>query len=491
MRKNKPASSTALHFLHYFTYTIISQRFDSTFLSKTGFVKKLRILFSTQYVKASCTGSILSLAISLFMFDDVLSQNDKSTQIKLIIGKNELIKYSNPSLPIVEPHIAVNPKNNDHMVIAAMVYDSASSSDSRTHFVSFTTKDNGKSWKQTELDMKVAFDPWVAVRDDQNVLLAGLVGFENNSRNFLGYYTSGDGGLSWSKDVVKLEGVGHDHPTLVIDHDRNDRLYLLSIVLKRNEAKQAINYVYLNYSDDWKKFQDSAALFATGTNNINSLTVSVHHGTVVLPYIEYSMVNNAPTTPSIKVLHADSGRNFSGPFLITEKTGVRKGFPVLAIDNVSSYKGRRYFVKNSGSDPARSNGLFLQYSEDGRSWSEDIRIDHNEAKEKFIRTAAIAINKNGMIGIAWVDRRNDNELKKNDIYFTVSTDGGKTFQPEQRVTPVNSDPLTAANAKAAERHISGGDYMGCIAKPDGSFQLVWADNRSGVFQLYTSNIQLK
>ena len=432
--------------------------------------------------------------ILLLLSGSLLGQPDKknkSSEPKLSVGKNMLIKYANPKLPLVEPHIAVNPINNDHMVIAAMVYDSASVSDSRTHFAIFATKDNGKTWKQTSLDMKVAFDPWVSVKDNNKVMLVGLVGFENNYRNFLGYYTSSDGGLSWSKDVVNLGG-GHDHPTLIIDHKHNDRLYLLSCLVKRNEAKQAINYVYLNYTDDWKAFQDSAVMFATGTNSMNNLTAAIYNGTVVMPYIQYSIVNNIPNTPSVNVVHADSAGFISGPFPVTEKLGTRKGFPVFAIDTIGSFKGRRYFVKNSGAAPARSQGLFLQYSEDGgKTWSGDIRIDHNEANEKFIRTAAIAVNKKGILGVTWVDRRNDSSLKKNDIYFTISTDGGKTFHQEVRVTAVNSDPMTAANGKAAERHISGGDYLGCVAKPDGSFQLVWADSRSGVFQLYTSNIKMQ
>jgi hypothetical protein len=61
---------------------------------------------------------------------------------------------------------------------------------------------------------------------------------------------------------------------------------------------------------------------------------------------------------------------------------------------------------------------------------------------------------------------------------------------ELRITEINSDPLTPANGKTGERFISGGDYIGCVAKPDGSFQVLWSDSRTGIFQLYTSNIQV-
>ena len=81
--------------------------------------------------------------------------------------------------------------------------------------------------------------------------------------------------------------------------------------------------------------------------------------------------------------------------------------------------------------------------------------------------------------------------KKNDLYFTVSLDGGKTFRNEIRVTDISSDPLVPGNGKTGERFMSGGDYMGLEAKPDGSFQVVWADSRTGIFQLYTSTIKIK
>ena len=68
---------------------------------------------------------------------------------------------------------------------------------------------------------------------------------------------------------------------------------------------------------------------------------------------------------------------------------------------------------------------------------------------------------------------------------------GKLFLPEIRITDQSSDPQTLENGKAGERFISGGDYMGCVAKPDGSFQIVWADSRTNIFQIYTANVRVR
>ena len=403
---------------------------------------------------------------------------------------NQRISYT--QLPLVEPHLAVNPKNGNHMVVAAIAFDSAATSENRTHTVVFATKDNGKSWKQTDLKMTVGFDPWVAIRDDNHVGLVALAGYGGGHRHGFVYYFSTDGGFTWSSTDTVSFGSSHDHPTMITDPNTN-RLYILSNLVKRDSAKQMHSYAWLNYSDDWKTFQKDPATFHVGAVHSNTLTVNVNpRGDLFIPFVEYNVVNDRPGNPVFKYLYSIDGKNFSGPYLITPQAGLSKGFAVSATDWSGRYKGRTYFVKNSGTSPLRSNGLYVHYQDNiGDDWSKEIRIDHNEQPEKFMRTAAIAVNKEGVVGAVWVDRRNDPELKKNDIYFTVSIDGGKTFLPEIRITDKNSDPQTLENGKAGDRFISGGDYMGCVAKPDGSFQVVWADNRNNVFQLYTANVRVQ
>lgn len=439
------------------------------------------------------TRYFITSAIIFTLMSTASGQSDPAFKV----GKNHAIPYSNLSCPLVEPHLAVNPANGNHMVVTAIVFDAAAPTTTGDHIVVFATKDNGRTWKQTSLQMTHGGDPWVAIRNDNDVVLVALAGYNNTPGTSLVYYTSSDGGFTWSAEPVRLGG-GHDHPTMTRD-PFSGRLYLLSSLVKRDATGNRISYAYLNYSDDWKKFQDSASLFAIGKNNSNTLTVTVHpQAGVVLPYIEHPFENHSATNTSpaggsvIRYVYTKDAQRFSAPLLITDKIGIAKGFAVMATDVSGKYKGRMYFIKNTGTDPARSYGLFLKYADavDG-SWSEDIRIDHNDQPEKFMRTSAIAVNKNGVVGIAWVDRRNDPLLKKNDVFFTVSHDGGKTFQKEIRVTDISADPAVPGNGKTAERFLSGGDYMGLEAKPDGSFQLAWSDSRSGVFQLYTSNIQVK
>ena len=420
-----------------------------------------------------------------------LFQNADSQIVELNVSANKRIDPTSLMLPLVEPHLAINPRNGDHMVVAAIAFDSAATSENRTHIVVFATKDNGKNWKRTDLEMTVGFDPWVAIRDNNQVALVAIAGYGTGHKAGLIYHYSTDGGFTWLLSDTVNFGRSHDHPTMVTDPNTG-RLYVLSSVTQRDSTKQMHSYAWLNYSDDWKAFQKYPSFFPIGPVNSNTLTINVSPlGHLFIPFVEYTVNENKPGNPVFKYFTSTNGKGQSGPYLITDSAGLSKGFATSAVDWRGAYKGRTYFVKNTGPSPMRSKGIFSHYSEKpGQAWSKEIRIDHNQEWEKVMRTAAIAVNNDGVVGIVWVDRRNDPELKKNDIYFTVSIDGGETYMPEIRITSENSDPGSSQNGKAGERFISGGDYMGCAAKPDGSFQLVWADNRTGLFQLYTANVRI-
>ena len=58
--------------------------------------------------------------------------------------------------------------------------------------------------------------------------------------------------------------------------------------------------------------------------------------------------------------------------------------------------------------------------------------------------------------------------------------------------PANRIPYGEDDAGTIfRRWRSGGDYLGLVALPGGGFQALWADSRTGVFQLWTAPIEVK
>jgi hypothetical protein len=181
----------------------------------------------------------------------------------------------------------------------------------------------------------------------------------------------------------------------------------------------------------------------------------------------------------------DRGHTFSEPLLISESCDGRGGWSSLAVSG-----DRIYHVCSA----RELNGIQLRYSDDrGETWSQPIRVDRPGDATPQTRTPAIAVNRDGVVAIAWYDARSDRSTVKGnfrcqEIFLAASVDGGVTFLPEAKVSTKPSCPATPRNVETALRFPAGGEYMGLAAAPDGSFRVLWADSRSEIYRLYTAAV---
>ncbi len=149
-------------------------------------------------------------------------------------------------------------------------------------------------------------------------------------------------------------------------------------------------------------------------------------------------------------------------------------FPSLAINPVN---GEVYVIFDSHPPgPDQSDVYFARSSDGGRSWSPSARLnDDNTKTDQFM--PAVTVAPNGAVAAIWYDRRNDphNDLKF-DIYMAVSADGGRTWQPNQRITTASSDVPPLDPNFDSVRPCYMGDYIHITADSK-SFYLAWRDNR--------------
>jgi hypothetical protein len=123
----------------------------------------------------------------------------------------------------------------------------------------------------------------------------------------------------------------------------------------------------------------------------------------------------------------------------------------------------------------------------------------------------IAVNNAGVVGVSWYDRRDHPDNRGWDIRFTASLDGGDTWAPNVRVSeqpntftsktvwPVNLPfpPVSSAGGPASielwvnNMMLYGGDTTGIATDANGAFHLAWADNRTGMLQVWTSAVTVK
>lgn len=402
------------------------------------------------------------------------SELDSRSSIK--VGRTVTIKSQFVGLPLVEPHISAHPADNNHLLVAAMVVTDVNRPYESCRLSSFVSKDAGLTWNETAHDWW-DYDPWTAILPSGQTVMSWIGtsgGFKDQYP--IQFFSSNDGGVTWNEITQTLSG-GYDGTKIAA---LNNEFYFTTVRFRENMGADII----LCRREGSGLFEEVAEIDGKGERLNFCEPAILSDGKVVVPASHFE--------EKIWVqVYDHSSRKLSSPYHVSNNPGGGRGYMRLAADvsGSSAFKDRVYFVRAMGREK-RSDGVWLNYSsEKGVTWSEDRRIDlFEKSRPGKALVPSVAVNKNGVLGISWVDSQNDPAQKKNDVYFTVSLDGGKSFQRPVRVTDISSDPYTKGNADVANKFPGGGHYLNVAAKPDGSFQVIWSDSRSGIFELQTCNV---
>lgn len=378
----------------------------------------------------------------------------------------------------VEPHLAVDPENADHWVVGTIVTTPDQSS---WHCAALATFDGGESWIRHDFDMGRCIDPWAIVFADGSAVVTAIeiqTGFEGDRRFELLRAVSEDGGRNWS-DQESL-GRTFEH-NIIVPAGENHWM-----VARRThyEGEDPQRVLHVSRTKDRLGALDTRAEFlpAGETGSVVATGLAAMDPTTLV--ISYSRWE--PDFRVAAVRSIDGGRTFSDPVPISERCGSGDGtfigYPFMV------GRSEDLFHACAGDDYL---GYWLSVSNDGgMSWAEARRVDGG-GDHTQVRTPMLAVGDEGVLAMAWYDRRHDPDLECQDLYFAGSADGGKTIGESIRVTTETSCPNAPGNGRAgAQSWNSGGDYSSLAALPDGRFAVVWADSRSGRFQLRTATIRL-
>ncbi|MGQ0537207.1 MAG: exo-alpha-sialidase [Methanobacteriota archaeon] len=187
---------------------------------------------------------------------------------------------------------------------------------------------------------------------------------------------------------------------------------------------------------------------------------------------------------------SDRGETWDGPtvvapfFLPLLDLGVMHkyrvvGMPALAADPASD----RVVVIYPARDPADAAILAAVSDDAGATWAPPVRVNDDRiappadqglpTNDQWMTTAAIGPD--GTIHTTWIDYRDDPRGQWAFIYYSYSTDGGKTWAPNVRVSDAPFDG-TGGYHQSGSGTI--GDYMGLAVSPL-AVTPFWADTREG------------
>jgi hypothetical protein len=418
----------------------------------------------------------------------LLLGQERQADRRIDVGMERLVEIGARKVATVEPYLAVDPYDPKHMVasvsLASQMGDPRQSDGGGGTITcaALASFDAGERWQRHDFPGRSCLDSWVAMLRDGRAVFLAQEGSE------LVTFRSTDGGRTWAEKPTSF-GRGFDHGSMAVDR-RDNALYVVAHHSVRETDGISRTSVFVARSDD------AGATFETKTD-VTPLSlptfplspVVTSTGTLVVPFRNLARsISSMPQPPldlTWSIASADRGRTFSAPSFVAD-CGSR--WSSVATDpSTGSFKDRIYLT--CWDRPMERLYLFTS-NDAGRSWSPPTLVSRG-----YVQNGMVAVNDQGIVGVAWYDGRDDPRgyravFRCQHVYFAASLDGGTTFLPEVKVSTAENCPDTPQNAEAGRRWVAGGDYFGLAAGAAGSFQLLWADSREGIYQLRSSSVRV-
>jgi hypothetical protein len=409
-----------------------------------------------------------------------------------------------------EPHLAINPQNGRHLVVATIVPaagDTFNERVSRQICAAFTSFDSGVTWSRHDFDVAWCFDPWAVITPDNQVLvtvLAEHVGFPQQGRGGLLAFHSPDGGRTWDQAPLGL-GTPHDHSTMAVDLSTTPRrgfIYILSGHPVRDADGERRWTIFVARSrDGGKTFDEPVNIMPNNLHNFAEMPVVLRDGTFVASFVDASHRTDKPNGNANDqnferrrawiVRSTDAGQTFSTPMFVNDACGPPPGFRLSALAADTSdgpFSGRLYFACRQ----AGGGRIVVSRAVDGREqWPAPVALgDESTIAEE--RIPGLAVNNRGVLVTAWIDGRTvAGHHCEEAVYVASSLDGGASFSPVQRISTTDACADTVRiDSTGGGVDPTGGDYFGLAAAPDGIFRIVWVETRNGVSQLSIASLDV-
>lgn len=434
--------------------------------------------------------AILVLLVPLPAFAaDGVPDEDPGTGLEIIVTDHP-VDAATSDLPHVEPHIAADPSDPRRLLAGSIVVSPQSGGP--WHCAAFFSADGGLTWRRHDFAMERCIDPWALITADGGLVLAAIdfqLDRPEPERFRLQVYRSADDGKTWSGPEDR--GGQHDHEMMI--QDPGGALILVSRrAIRTGEGFRRHVIDLMRAPTPEGPFEQITRLLPSNLAQTATGLVRLSDGTLVVSYIDFQRnVDDFDRQGMLRqprafvVRYPQGGEHFSEPLFASEGCGATEGFagyPALATDQTAGpYKDRLYHLCVR----ANFDGLALNVSENGgETWSDSRHIVRpTPGATRHGRTPMLAVNGDGVVAAAWYDRSHDPDRQCQDTYVSVSTDGGESFATPLRMSTQTSCPNTPGNGRAAQSWPMGGDYGSLAAAADGGFHLLWADSRSGRFQL--------
>lgn len=487
---------------------------------------------------ASMTSGVAVLMISV-LASALIVRGQEAEKSSVTVDQNTQVSTALSQLPHFEIASCVNPSRPSQMLVGSMFLRA-----NRIGVAVYRSTDNGKNWTlsfTTEADLSTAADPTCTFdgRGNAYFVVGGkedVVDSKEEPIHRLLVYRSKDDGQTWTsplrlpfidREWITVMGKGQEGAQILIHGTGAVRqLGIAKPVSAMAAAGTVLTMLSGTVSEDGERFERLESGFAEGSAYIigmgNGVTLPDGGVGVIFGSVNDRTATAAKSESIEQTLYFARLPRTGGGWTGIQKVGRWLKYtsssgtqvPQLAIDTSQSpFKNTLYAVwpdRRSGRVRimlARSKDAGATWTEVGPVDDEPVKSDPNQQAE--LANPAVAVNRFGVVAVSWLDRRGDARNLDWDYRIAVSVDGGETFSRSVVVSSEGSHfggnedwPLNVASAGRSEAGdvqlnvtLNGffdniGHTVSMTADEEGAFHPVWADNRTGRPQLWTTTVHV-
>ena len=402
------------------------------------------------------------------------------------VDRNVLVSAGEP-YPHVEPYLAVSPTDAGKLVAVAMTFPTAGSG---AQLTAYHSADTGATWQRSGLSV-AGGDPWLTFVGPSTVLLSHLPNQILRSR---------DHGRTW-QPLSLLDDRGGPLDYTRMHASRGGHRVVIWGTQARPGASAPVIFVS---GDSGASFsRPGPALQSTLNHQVGGFVV-MPDNSIVASFHELDTNGRLLDSPRLWVVRSyDNGVTWTLPRLIAE--GFLADSPEMAgapSPPPGATHPRTYLAWTGVTPDRKSWGIYLTTSDDGgATWTRPRRVHGGGMAERgyLPHRPAMAVSLKGTLTMTWQQPDYARGTHCFALHVTHSRDGAESFsapvpvadQTTCNTASGNDVPVAPGNLTrtVGRRFGDGGDYHGLVALPDESLVAVWADSRSGTYQLWARRIR--
>ena len=397
------------------------------------------------------------------------------------LGRNILGDAAN------EPSIAIDPTNPSRMAIGWRQFDSISSN-FRQAGVAYSVN-GGRTWKSNGV-----LEPGIFRSDP--VLRSDAEGnFYYNSLTMRGsefscvVFKSSSAGLSWDS---ARDARGGDKQWMAIDQT-NGRGRGNIYAFWTSHYSSCEPYQSSRSTDHGRSFEEcedilgnpfwgtiavgpDGEVYAAGRSNLIDTSIVVAKSMTASDSLRRFLFNgfsevNLDGNPAGFISASPNPQGLLGQtwVAVDHSAGTTRGYVYV----LSTVKRKSL---NDLSDVMTSRS-----TDGGSTWSTAIRVNDDTSKTAWQWFGTMSVAPNGRIDAVWLDTRDNPGTYRSSLYYSSSSDAGKTWSKNQRLSP-DFDPHLGW-----PQQIKMGDYFDMVSDNEGA-SVAWAGTFNGEQDVYFGRI---